>query len=70
MRSVADDLRQELRERVKRLHPRDRVALAWRLGEDDLARLMRAQGLTREEATVVFARARAAGRRPSGASAR
>lgn len=70
MRSVADDLRDELRERVRRLPAQERVALAFRLGDEDLARLMHAQGLTREAAMTVLARARAAGRRPSKANDR
>jgi len=65
MRSVADDLREELRERVRRLPVRERMALAFRLGDEDLARLMRAQGLTRDAALAVLTRARSAGRRAS-----
>ena len=65
MRSVAEDLRADLRQKVAELGPLARIALALRLGDDDLSALAGARGITPDEARRVFARARAAGRRPS-----
>jgi hypothetical protein len=65
MRSVADDLRQRDREAVLKLSPEERIALALRLGDEDLELFCRAQGLDRSEAIRVLQRRRQAGRRPS-----
>ena len=66
MRSrVADELRAEQREHVLRMTPQERLALAVRLGEDDLANFMAANGLSREEAVAQLKRQRQAGRRHS-----
>ena len=65
VRSVADDLRDELRERVMRMDPAARIELALTLGEQDVDTLMKARGISSEEAKRVFAHARAAGRVPS-----
>lgn len=63
MRSrLADALRTDTRREVARLSPAERIDLAFRLGEDDLALLMAARGIDREEATRVIARSRRCGR--------
>ena len=65
MRSVADQLREDTRTRVASLDLETRIDLAFRLGEDDLAAVIRMHGLSRDEARQMFARARSAGRLPS-----
>jgi hypothetical protein len=65
MASVADELRDELREHVARLTGSDRVTLALKLGERDIAMYARARCVDRETATRVFAAARRIGRIPS-----
>lgn len=65
MRSVADDLRAELREEARRLSPEERIALSLRLGEEGLERFRQANGLDRETAIRVLERRRQAGRTPS-----
>jgi hypothetical protein len=68
VRSVADDLRRELRERGLRLTPAERVALALRLGDEDANRLATARGMSIEEARLLIRRSRQAGRTPSRAA--
>jgi len=65
MRSVADDLRRRDREAVLKLSPEERIALALRLGDEDLELFCRTQGLDRSEAIRILQRRRQAGRRPS-----
>ncbi len=65
MRSVADDLRDELREQEKQLPWEERVQLILRLGERALAVYAQANGVDRETALREFQRRRQAGRRPS-----
>lgn len=65
MRSVADDLRAELRDEMRRLSMDERVALALRLGEEGVERFRLAHGLDRETAIRILERRRQAGRRPS-----
>ena len=67
MRSVADDLRRALGERLQRLPVHERVALAARLAEDDLRVFAQARGLDEREARGILTRARRLGRRPSAA---
>lgn len=63
MRSaLADTLRADTRREVARLSPAARIDLAFRLGEEDLALLMAARGIDREEATRVIVRSRHIGR--------
>ena len=50
MRSVADDLREDLARQVREMTADERVALAFRLGDEDLEAFRQAHGLTREEA--------------------
>jgi len=65
MRSVADDLRRRDREAVLKLSPEERIALALRLGDEDLELFCRTQGLDRSEAIRILQRRRQAGRRYS-----
>jgi hypothetical protein len=65
MRSVADDLRDELQEEVLRLSFEKRMALALRLGERGLELFQEATGLDREAAIRELQRQRQAGRAPS-----
>ncbi|HYU34326.1 MAG TPA: hypothetical protein VEW48_19405 [Thermoanaerobaculia bacterium] len=62
MRSVADDLREELQEEGLRLSFEERMALALRLGERGLEMFCQASGLDRE--TAIRERQRQAGHRP------
>jgi hypothetical protein len=65
MRSVADDLREELQEEVLLLSFEERMALALRLGERGLEMFRQANGLDRETAFRELQRQRQAGRIPS-----
>jgi hypothetical protein len=66
MRSVADDLRDELQEEMLRLPFEERMALALRLGERGLEMFRQANGLPdRETALRELQRQRQAGRTPS-----
>lgn len=68
MRSVNDDLRREQRERIAKMTPAERVALAERLGEEGLAAFMSANRLDRAAALRAIRRSRRAGRRPSASA--
>jgi hypothetical protein len=68
MRSVADDLRDDQAREIAALPLGERIALALRLGERDVALYRAAHGVTEAEARAVFARARAIGRRPSNSN--
>jgi hypothetical protein len=65
MRSVADDLRRELGERILTLSPGERIALTARLAELDLELFCSARRIPRGEGRRLLARARQAGRCPS-----
>ena len=65
MRSVADDLHEELQEEVLLLPFEERMALALRLGERGLEMFRQASGLDRETALRELQRQRQAGRTPS-----
>ena len=65
MRSVADDLRDELQEEVLRLPFEERMALSLQLGERGLELFCQASGLDRETAIRELQRQRQAGRTPS-----
>jgi len=65
MRSVADDLRDELREEMRYLTLPERVELALRLGERGLEVFRQANGLDRETAVRELQRRRQASRTPS-----
>ncbi len=68
MRSVADDLRSETARRVLEMTPADRVELALRLGDEDVALLRAARDLSEADARMTIRRARQAGRQPSSAA--
>jgi hypothetical protein len=65
MRSVADDLRKEAREETLKLSPEERLAQAFRLGDEGLEMFRQAQGCDRETAIRLLQRRRQAGRTPS-----
>jgi hypothetical protein len=65
MTSVADDVRRSLRERVRAMSPEERLALAARLAESDLALFLSARRLTRDAARRLLIGRRQIGRRPS-----
>lgn len=65
MRSVADDLRAELDQRVRELPLERRIELAFELGKRDLALLQAAQGVDRATALRIIRQQRQAGRRHS-----
>ena len=66
MRSrVAEEVRREQREEVRRMTPQERLALGMRLREIGLVRFMAAHHLTREEAIAQIRKQRQAGRRVS-----
>lgn len=65
MKSVADDLRAELREEINRLSVEERLELMLRLGEEGLELFRQANGLDRETAIRLLQRRRQAGRTPS-----
>ena len=65
MRSVADDLRLDSARIVAALPVAERISLALRLGEEDVARYCAAHGVSDAAARRVFSRARAVGRQPS-----
>jgi len=65
MRSLADDLRDELQEEVNRLPFEERMKLVLQLGERGLKMFCQASGLDRETAIRELERQRQAGRTPS-----
>ncbi|HEY4641335.1 MAG TPA: hypothetical protein VII75_08325 [Thermoanaerobaculia bacterium] len=66
MRSrLAEQLKQEQRERVLAMTPAERLALTERLGRDGLAEFMSANRLDRASAIRAIKQSRRAGRRPS-----
>ena len=65
MRSVADDLREELQDDGLLLPFEERMALVLRLGERGLEMFRQASGLDRETALRELQRQRQAGRIPS-----
>jgi len=67
MKSVADDLRRETRDAVLRLSADERMSLALRLGDEDVAMLIAMHGAGREAVLARIRRLRAVGRFPSRA---
>ena len=65
MRSIADDLRADSRVTATRLSQVERVALALRLGDEDLLLLSAARGVPRDAAIAIARRTRRHGRRRS-----
>ncbi len=70
MESVAGNLRRESLQRLALLTAEERVALALRLGDEDVALYCSVHGTSEQDARVILARARAVGRLPSGANER
>lgn len=68
MRSVADDLREDLRRRLALMTPQERLRIAFALGEADIALLQAGQSLTFDEARRRISRSRQTGRVPSRAA--
>jgi hypothetical protein len=65
MQSVADELRAERRQEDRRRSPGARLALALRLGDDDLDAFRTAHGLDVVSARRLLQRRRQVGRHPS-----
>lgn len=65
MALVGDELRRDTARAIARLSPEERVALALRLGEEDVSAYAAARGTTTSEARVAFRRSRRAGRTSS-----
>ena len=65
MRSVADELRLDVMRAVARLTAAERIALALRLGDEDVAFFQMAHGVSEAHARRALARGRAVGRQPS-----
>jgi hypothetical protein len=68
MRSVADDFRASLRERLAQMSADERIDLTARLAEEDLDIFCAARGVSRAEGRRLLQARRAAGRRPSCAN--
>lgn len=66
MKSVASILRERTADAVRRMPPAERLELAFRLGEQDLAAYCAAHGVDRDAAVREFQRRRQATRQPSG----
>jgi hypothetical protein len=65
MSTVAETLRQDSRERLRRMTPAERLAEALRLGQAAIAAYAAAHGLDHDEARRRLERAAQKGRRPS-----
>ncbi len=65
MKSVAEEAKADQLRKVEAMSVDERVRLALRLGDDDLAILCSVQGLTREEAISRIRRQRQIGRASS-----
>jgi hypothetical protein len=65
MRSVADALRLDSSRALATLPVAERISLALRLGDEDIARYQMAHRVSEADARRVFNRARAVGRLPS-----
>lgn len=65
MRSVADALREDTRQQTAKLPPAERIALALRMGDADVAALCEAQGISVAAARTAIARSRRLGRQAS-----
>ena len=69
MRSVADDLARELRDRIARLSPGERIHLSLELGEQAVSFYRARHGVSSRTARAVFERNKQIGRRPSACAA-
>jgi hypothetical protein len=70
MSSVADDLRTQRTRELLRLALAERIALSLRLGDEDLAVVCAARGLSEHDARLLIERSRQVGRRPSAVACR
>ena len=68
MKSVADDLRLESMRALAEMTPARRIALAHKLGDDDVALYRATHGVSEAEARAAFRRAHAIGRIPSASN--
>ena len=68
MASVADELREDNRRRLLAMTASERIALAHRLGDDDVSLYCAAHGVSRAQAYVALRKFRQVGRRPSGSA--
>jgi hypothetical protein len=68
MRSVADDLRRDARRSLAALTIEERIALALRLGDDDVTLFCAVHRVEESLGRVRLAQARRSGRRPSVAN--
>lgn len=66
MSTVGETLREDSRERLRRMTPADRLAEALRLGQAAIAAYAAAHGFDRDEARRRLERAGQSGRRHSG----
>ena len=64
--NLAEGLRRELSQKLRLLTPEERLAAAFRLGEEDLELYRGPRGLAREAARRLIRRQRQSGRRRSG----
>ena len=65
MNSVANELREVERQELARMTVSERLALALRLGDDDLELFAKARNIDRESASTRLRSGRQNGRRPS-----
>jgi hypothetical protein len=65
MRSLTDKPRYLDRESLRALSPQERIELAFKLGDEEIAEFCEAQGVDRETAIRLLQRHRQAGRIPS-----
>ena len=65
MRSVADTLRGRTADRIRAMDVRERIALALRLGDEDVERFAQSRGLDPADARRQLARSRRRGRAAS-----
>lgn len=70
MRSVADQLRDESRQRFLELAPAERVMLVLRLGDEDARLYAAAHHVSEETARLHLSRQRRLGRQPSASADR
>ena len=66
MRSVADDVRREQREKIRAMTPAERMALVVSMADEGLTLFATAQHIDREEAVFRIRASRQHGRRTSG----
>lgn len=70
MSSVADELRAQRRRELLLLSPAQRMELAFRLGDEDVAVVCSVRGLSEPDARLLIERSRQVGRRLSRVACR